>query len=1246
MLATLVAALVCWHAGTARSAEGEMRAYRLRAAQAADVEPLARKLLAHLAGTELAVDAATNQLLVRGPSEAHRIVAGLVTALDQPNARTAPFESTPPLVAAAEPLSGSAVGTADDNTAVTVRFVQLNNARLAQLEPMLVDMFRGRVAPLAQGSAGLPGYTIVLSTGERIELGLNRAHDQVMVRATHVVAERFVRLFSVLDSPRQAAGKAVRVVPLDKADLSKVRRATDAFEGKLDSNRLAPPPDEGATRERNSLRAASTTAGDQPGAVAFANLLFQPADGTAPNDAPPPPVDAPVTDAEQERLRQLGGNVEIEVLPDLDVLILSGDEREVDELVRIIQEIERISAETEPEIEVYNLRHAPAAGIATLLDQIKEDLLAGRQGRVNVVSLVKPNAVLLVGWGEALRVMRELVEKLDQPVDADTQLRVFRLKHAAAVATQTTIQQFFTNRLGLGAKVVVVADQQSNSLIVQAVPRDLAEVELLVERLDAGTSGVVNQLRVFKLRNTLATDLGPVLETALRGNAPGTPVAQQKSSILQFLTVDARGQRLLESGLLSDVRVTPDAHTNTLLVSAPAESMDLLAALIEQLDGLPAATAQIKVFKIVNGDAAALVEMLRTLLGAQAVSALGPELAGPTDEGSLAPLRFSVDLRTNSIIATGSAGHLQVVEAILLRLDESDVSERKSQVFKLKNSPAIDVALAVNEFLRSERAVQIAVPGTPSPFEQIEREVVVVPEPVSNSLIISATPRYFDEIRSVVEQLDAQPPQVLIQVLIAEVRLDNIDEFGVELGLQDSLLFDRGIVGNLASNGTTNTSDSRNPGVGIGTTSDQTSSTLVPGFNFNNQQLGNSGSAQSMAGRENVAGQALSSFSVGRVNGELGFGGLVLSASSESVSILIRALKQCQRIEVLSRPQIMTLDNQPSFIQVGERVPRVAGTTINQVGQVNNIELVNVGLILGVTPRISPDGNVVMEVDAERSELGRIADGIPIAVNTDGDPILSPRIRTQTAQTTISAADGQTVVLGGLIFRNNINLTRRVPYLSSIPVLGHLFRYDFEQNLKTELLIILTPHVVRNGEDADRIKQLESSRMSWCLADVERIHGECQICRRGDCEHCQVDTRVIYPDQDPGAEGLQLPFEMIPPGSAPAYPAAPEEVPSVPFFPAPDGASSFEGGPSIGGEELLPPPGARTLPPPDSSRVTPPHPQNGPVVTPAATMPAVGYSPAAQPANRQSNSTAGASARRERNVVTAAPQPTRTQPGT
>ena len=123
-----------------------------------------------------------------------------------------------------------------------------------------------------------------------------------------------------------------------------------------------------------------------------------------------------------------------------------------------------------------------------------------------------------------------------------------------------------------------------------------------------------------------------------------------------------------------------------------------------------------------------------------------------------------------------------------MRLDDSETGHRKTEVFRLKNSYADKVAESINKFLSTERQIQMQqTPGMISAFEQIDREVVVVPELVSNSLILSAMLRFFGEVKSIIEQLDARPPMVMIQVLIAQIELDNTDQFGVELGLQDGL---------------------------------------------------------------------------------------------------------------------------------------------------------------------------------------------------------------------------------------------------------------------------------------------------------------------------------------------------------------------------------------------------------------------------------------------------------------------------
>jgi len=774
--------------------------------------------------------------------------------------------------------------------------------------------------------------------------------------------------------------------------------------------------------------------------------------------------------------------VQIEMLPEIDAIILRGRDQQLTDLAEIIKRLDDASRLTRPEIEIVPLQHAGSEEIAKVITAIQEKLTGTIQGRVSVTPLGKPNSLLLIGWGEAIVSTKDLIAKLDQPASPDAQFEVIQLQHASATELQTQLQTFFKNRVGLAPIIQSMVDNRTNAIIVHAPPRDLLEIRRLIAQLDVPRGMLVQQSRVFLLRHSLAADIAKSLQQALSTTATGP------SASIQLL--DREGRPLATSGTLGASRITVNERNNSILVSCAPDTLPLIEQLIEQLD-TPGMVAKIKIFPVKNGDATGLVETLRSLLPAQATgNAISPQLSSAPDETALLPLRFTVDTRGNNIIVIGSEGDLKIVEALILRLDESDKMQRKSTVYQLKNSPAVDVALAINEFLRSKRQVEIAAPGVSNPFEQIEKEVVVVPEPVQNKLILSATPRYYDEISRLIEQLDQQPPQVMIQVMIAEITLSNTDEFGVEVGLQDSVLFDRSLLGALSSN--------------------------IPGYNFNNNPLGNSGSEKALASSNNVGGQGISNFSVGRTNQDVGFGGLVLSASSENVSFLLRALQETRRLEVLSRPQVLTLDNQQAFIQVGQLVPRINNSNITQFGLSNGLIDAKVGLIIGVTPRISPDGIVVMEIDAEKSKVGPEIEGIPVSISNTGTILRSPRIDTINAQATVSAADGETIILGGLISRSSRTEHRQVPWLGSLPILKYLFSYDLNQSLRTELVIILTPHVVRSQGDMERLKQAEFARMSWCEADIFEVHGNVYpgTDMPLDCMK-QEYGEVVYPDTDP-----------------------------------------------------------------------------------------------------------------------------------
>jgi general secretion pathway protein D len=872
-------------------------------------------------------------------------------------------------------------------------------------------------------------------------------------------------------------------------------------------------------------------------------------------------------------LGNLKGEVAVESVPDLGVLILRGNQKDVDAVMQIIKEIERLSIGSAPDLQLVLLEHVNSEGLSELLTTIYDRLRSARNSTiqqtqtVSIIPIARPNAVLILAASADIDGVLKLVKELDQPIDSQTEFRVIKLKHAVAPQVLETLETMYPpltqqtqqqrTQPGLVPRIRVSADVRTNAIIVQARPRDLTEIVALVESLDSSESASVSQVRIIPLKSALAEEVAETLQTAIQGvlnpartntttgqgggglfgggNAGGssggsTELRAVKSTVLQFLSPDGDAGERLRSGILADIRIASDVRTNSLVVTAPEESLPLLEALVKQLDRPAATVAEIKVFALSKADATTSAELLQQLFSGQSQnqrqgggnrqgavgSVPGLQVQGADDASStLIPLRFSVDVRTNSIIAIGGAEAMRVVEAVLLRLDDSDVRQRESIVYRLKNSYAPDVQAAISRFLTSRRQIETSDSGLISPFEQIEREVVVEAEAATNSLLISATPRYFEEIRNLVEKLDAAPLQVVIQALLVEVTLDNTDEFGVELGFQDSVLFDRSIVSNVLQVPTTTTAPN-----GVQTTTQSIiSRTVAPGFNFNNQAFGQNPINQGKVGK-----QSLTNFAVGRVNGDLGYGGLVLSAGSESVNVLLRALSVSRRVDVLSRPQIRTLDNQTAQIQVGQQVPIVDGVNTGIAGNAQPIVRQDqAGIILTVTPRITPDQTVVMEVVAEKSAF--TGAGVPIFTDaTTGNVIESPIKDLTNARAVVSVRDSQTIVLGGMITRSQEDETRKVPLLGDIPILGLAFRYDFHSHRRTELLIFLTPRVIRTDEDSELIKQIETQRIHFTECDAEEIHGPILS--------APADEGYCPPGELPG-ELQGTPTGVMPPADAP-----------------------------------------------------------------------------------------------------------------
>jgi type II secretion system protein D len=398
-------------------------------------------------------------------------------------------------------------------------------------------------------------------------------------------------------------------------------------------------------------------------------------------------------------------------------------------------------------------------------------------------------------------------------------------------------------------------------------------------------------------------------------------------------------------------------------------------------------------------------------------------------------LAITVDSRTNSLIVSGTPAYLDLVASVIDELDALDANEREMFLYQLRNATASEVAEVLGDFVETEQRKLIETIGVQqlgSAARLLEREITIRGDDKSNSVLVSASPRYMERIKEVINELDIDPPQVLIQVLLAEVTLSGGVDWGVDM---------------------------------------------------------------SKTGGSFAFGMSLAAFPGA---GLLDLPSMTLGISD--FSIVLRALENQGRLHILSNPSIMAANNEPANINVGEIIYVPVGAQTFDTGLTSvPLEEKEVGVILTVTPSINPDGYVRMQIQPTLSKLSAEKDQPAIGVET-------PRIIQRTANTTVTVRDGQTIVIGGLINETYDHHEDKVPFLGDIPLLGLLFRSEYEELVRTELVIVLTPHVITSPAAFDRITELTDRQVDRITLPSELLD---QI-KKGEIEGMGLFDRDGY----------------------------------------------------------------------------------------------------------------------------------------
>jgi general secretion pathway protein D len=556
-------------------------------------------------------------------------------------------------------------------------------------------------------------------------------------------------------------------------------------------------------------------------------------------------------------------------------------------------------------------------------------------------------------------------------------------------------------------------------------------------------------VRIISTKEAKETSLRVLTEAGGR-----LPTEEYVTRLIPLSQVDAADIVTALQPLVSkDGLISAYPQTNSLIIIDSAANVDRLARMIAELD-VATSRRRTALIPLKHAAASELADTVQQVLEERPTPpGQPPQGQRPLPPGQIRAFKITPDDRTNTLIVNAAAEQMAQINALVERLDVPlPPGSGRINVYYLKNANAEDLLPVLLDVIgtagggrtartqsqqqpgaggrqrrqrgsslhrayneRRRQATTPAQQGGQTGQQAIEfvSDVRITADPATNALIITAAPEDYTLLLGVIEKLDIRRRQVYVEAIILEVTLDRMRRLGIE------------------TQGGVALSD----GVGIGRVN-----------------LGNLNQALTQPGT--LSGLVLAAVSNQTVK-------LPDGTTVPAQAALLTALENQSDINILSAPNILTTDNEEAEIIVGQNVPFIASRATDQANLSNTFATVDredVGITLRLTPQISEGAVVRMALFEEVSAI------IPNPILDAGE--VGPTTTVRSASTTITVKDSQTVVIGGLISDAITARERKVPFLSDIPVLGNLFKMTDSEKNKINLLIFLTPHIIKDERDA------------------------------------------------------------------------------------------------------------------------------------------------------------------------------------
>ncbi len=473
--------------------------------------------------------------------------------------------------------------------------------------------------------------------------------------------------------------------------------------------------------------------------------------------------------------------------------------------------------------------------------------------------------------------------------------------------------------------------------------------------------------------------------------------------------------------------------SNAIIISEVEDNINRILKIIGQLDDT--SSSSVEVIKLKYAVASEVKTILESMLKQTA-----------NDKGR--PLNIVADKRTNSLLVSADEIERQSMREMVEYLDQTQSQVGDASVLYLKHATAEDIAPILAKVVNNLQRTN------DKNSNQVKTSIEA--DKATNSLIITASPEIRKTLEAIISQLDIRREQVLVEAIIVEVNDEDLRRLGAEwlVAHQDT-----------------------------GALSSSHLSPVISGLSAGAQAAGSNSSLLTQA----IAGALLN------IDGQAALLGGIDSGGTRGFALILNALKRNMAFNILSTPNILTLDNTEATIVVGSNVPFRTGSFTNtggNTGAVNPFQTISrqdVGITLTVKPHINEGDSVLLELKQEISSLAGNTSVSAVDLITNQRKI----------ETTVLAKDREIIVLGGLIREDVTETTRRVPLLGRIPLLGKLFRSSSAEVKKNNLLIFIRPTIIKTPESiaeiskekykAIRSQQIEKQLRGISLMPADRL---------------------------------------------------------------------------------------------------------------------------------------------------------------